>query len=120
MYDPTILSNREKQVVELIVQAKLNKEIAHEMQISEGTVKEYLYRIYRKVGATNRTGLAMWAVRGETMKKQKKLSLKDFAAMSEQERADYMNSQPAEEQARLLGLAATQSLNDAGDEVLGN
>src|SRR5208283_6124721 len=54
------LSLRERQVVNLICKAKLNKEIAHELHLTEGTVKEYLNRIFRKVGATNRTELAVW------------------------------------------------------------
>ena len=57
------LSVREKQIVELIQQAKLNKEIAHELHLSEGTIKEYLNRIFRKLGVSNRTELAIWAFR---------------------------------------------------------
>ncbi len=59
--NPT-LSFREKQVVKLVCKAKLNKEIAFELHLSEGTIKEYLNRIFRKVGATNRTELAVWAL----------------------------------------------------------
>ena len=55
------LSCREVQVVKLIQQAKLNKEIAHELNLTEGTIKEYLNRIFRKVGVKNRTELAIWA-----------------------------------------------------------
>jgi len=57
------LSFREKQVVHLVAQAKLNKEIAHELHLTEGTVKEYLNRIFRKLGVSNRTALAVWAMR---------------------------------------------------------
>lgn len=56
------LSFREKQVVNLVSQAKLNKEIAYELHLSEGTIKEYLNRIFRKLGITNRTELAVWAL----------------------------------------------------------
>jgi DNA-binding NarL/FixJ family response regulator len=56
------LSFREKQVINLVVQAKLNKEIAHELHLTEGTVKEYLNRIFHKLGVTNRTALAVWAM----------------------------------------------------------
>jgi DNA-binding NarL/FixJ family response regulator len=55
------LSFRERQVVKLIQQAKLNKEIAYELQLTEGTIKEYLNRIFRKLGVKNRTELAIWA-----------------------------------------------------------
>jgi len=53
------LSFREKQIVTLIRQAKANKEIAYELCLSEGTVKEYLYRIFRKQNVTSRTELAV-------------------------------------------------------------
>jgi DNA-binding NarL/FixJ family response regulator len=58
----TSLSFREKQVVGLILQAKLNKEIAYELHLSEGTIKEYLYKVFRKVGVNSRTELAIWAL----------------------------------------------------------
>jgi DNA-binding NarL/FixJ family response regulator len=53
------LSFREKQVVRLVQQAKSNKEIAYELCLTVGTVKEYLYRIFRKLQVTNRTELAL-------------------------------------------------------------
>ena len=57
------LSFREKQIARLVCQAKLNKEIAFELRLTEGTIKEYLNRIFRKLELKNRTELAMWAVR---------------------------------------------------------
>jgi DNA-binding NarL/FixJ family response regulator len=54
------LTFREKQIIQLVYQAKLNKEIAYELHLSEGTIKEYLHRIFRKVGVKNRTDLALW------------------------------------------------------------
>jgi DNA-binding NarL/FixJ family response regulator len=56
---PARLSFREQQIVALIRQAKTNKEIAYELCLVEGTVKEYLHRIFRKLAVTNRTELAM-------------------------------------------------------------
>ena len=55
------LTLREKQVVDLVSQAKLNKEIAYELHLSEGTIKEYLNKVYRKLGVKNRTELAVWS-----------------------------------------------------------
>jgi DNA-binding NarL/FixJ family response regulator len=55
------LSFREKQVVNLIKQAKANKEIAYELRLTEGTIKEYLFTIFKKLGVKNRTELALWA-----------------------------------------------------------
>ena len=56
------LSFRETQVVALVQQAKSNKEIAYELCLTVGTVKEYLYHIFRKLGVSNRTELALLAV----------------------------------------------------------
>ena len=56
------LAARERQIVDLIRQAKPNKEIAFDLHLSEGTVKVYLCSIFRKLGVQNRTGLALWAI----------------------------------------------------------
>ena len=57
------LSFRERQIVNLIRQAKANKEIAYELCLTEGTVKAYLYHIFRKLNVSSRTELAMRAYR---------------------------------------------------------
>lgn len=57
------LSFREQQIVALVQEAKLNKEIAYDLHLAEGTIKEYLNRIFRKLGVSNRTELAIWAIR---------------------------------------------------------
>jgi DNA-binding NarL/FixJ family response regulator len=57
------LSFRERQIARLVCEAKLNKEIAYELHLAEGTIKEYLNRIFRKLEVKNRTDLAIWAVR---------------------------------------------------------
>ena len=54
------LSMREQQIVQLIQQAKSNKEIAFDLHLSEGTVKEYIRNIFRKLTVRNRTELALW------------------------------------------------------------
>jgi DNA-binding CsgD family transcriptional regulator len=56
------LTLREKQIVDLIGQAKLNKEIAYQLHLTEGTIKEYLNKIFRKIGVKNRTELAVWSL----------------------------------------------------------
>jgi DNA-binding NarL/FixJ family response regulator len=53
------LSFRERQVVMLVREAKANKEIAAELRLTEGTIKEYLHRVFRKLGVKNRTELAL-------------------------------------------------------------
>ena len=57
------LSFRQKQIVDLVAQGHANKEIAFRLLLAEGTVKEYMNRIFRKVEVSNRTELAIWALR---------------------------------------------------------
>jgi DNA-binding NarL/FixJ family response regulator len=53
------LTPRQLQLIALVKQAKSNKEIAKELCLTEGTVKEYLHIIFRKLHVTNRTELAL-------------------------------------------------------------
>jgi DNA-binding NarL/FixJ family response regulator len=56
------LTPREESVVKLVVQGMVNREIAEELQLSEHTVKNYLFRIFDKLGVSNRVELALYAV----------------------------------------------------------
>jgi hypothetical protein len=38
-----------------------NREIAQEMRLSENTVKNYVYRIFNKLGVSNRVEVVMYA-----------------------------------------------------------
>jgi len=58
----TRLTLRETQVIELVMAAKSNKEVATALHLCEGTIKEYLNTIFRKLGVCNRTELAVWGV----------------------------------------------------------
>ena len=49
------LSNRQLQVLMKVVQGKPNKIVAHEMNISDGTVKAHLSAAFRALGVHNRT-----------------------------------------------------------------
>ena len=53
------LSFRQKQICDFITQGMPNKEIAARLHLSEGTIKEYLNRLFRKLGVSNRTELAV-------------------------------------------------------------
>lgn len=57
------LTKRENELVGWVAKGKRNKVIANEMGIVEGSVKESLMRVMRKVGVRNRVGLAVWWVR---------------------------------------------------------
>lgn len=53
------LSPREKELASLIRQGLKNKAISHIMGLTEGTVKVYLSRLYRRLGVADRLELAL-------------------------------------------------------------
>lgn len=63
----TALSDREKEVVNLIGKGFRNKEIATKLNISEPTVKTHLNRIFQKLNVKSRSELISYAVKNNAM-----------------------------------------------------
>jgi len=57
-----LLSPREEQVAALVAEGLSNREIAQELNLSEHTVKKYLFRIFDKLGISTRVELVLYAV----------------------------------------------------------
>ncbi len=57
------LSEREGEVLRQMTLGLTNKQIAETMKISYETVKEHVQHVLRKIGLTDRTQAAVWAVR---------------------------------------------------------
>jgi DNA-binding NarL/FixJ family response regulator len=57
------LTQRESEVLRQLAYGLTNKEIALALHISYETVKEHVQHILRKIGVTDRTQAAVWAVR---------------------------------------------------------
>ena len=57
------LTKRESEVLKQLALGLSNKEIAQSLSISYETVKEHVQHILRKVGVSDRTQAAVWAVR---------------------------------------------------------
>lgn len=57
------LTEREHAILGLVAAGRSNKEIANELKLAEGTVKNYVSRIMDKTGARSRTELAVKTVR---------------------------------------------------------
>lgn len=55
--DEYSFTNREKDIIELLVQGKTNKEIATELYISPGTVKSHTHNIFVKCGVSSKEEL---------------------------------------------------------------
>lgn len=56
------LTGREKQVLQMLVEGRSNKEIACPLRIKERTVKAHIAKMMRKVGVRNRIALSVQAV----------------------------------------------------------
>ena len=56
------LSNREREVLELLARGMTNKDIANTLYLSEKTVKNHLNNIFKKIDVTDRTKAALFAV----------------------------------------------------------
>ena len=51
------LSNREREIVQLLLRGHSNKEIARDLHLSENTVKGYMKLLMGKLGVNNRAGI---------------------------------------------------------------
>ncbi len=59
------LTRREQDVMAKMVEGLTNKQIAQQLDISYETVKEHVQHLLRKIGVTDRTQAAVWAVRNK-------------------------------------------------------
>jgi DNA-binding NarL/FixJ family response regulator len=59
------LTKRESEVLNYMTEGMTNKEIAVMLHISYETVKEHVQHILRKIGVSDRTQAAVWAVRND-------------------------------------------------------
>jgi DNA-binding NarL/FixJ family response regulator len=61
--EDTILTRRESEILQLVAGGLSNKEIANELTITEGTVKNHVHNALEKLHLTNRVQAAAYAVR---------------------------------------------------------
>ena len=57
-----LLTPREEQMVALVAEGLGNRQIARELNLSEHTIKKYLFRIFEKLGISTRVELVLYAV----------------------------------------------------------
>ena len=71
------LTARQLQVIALVGQGLSNKEIANELKISEGTVKQHIFAIFRLLNVSSRAKLAIASQRlgSVTKSKSQKITL---------------------------------------------
>jgi DNA-binding NarL/FixJ family response regulator len=55
------LSQREREVLELVSKGMANKQVGRRLGITERTVKAHLTNVFARIGVTDRTQAALWA-----------------------------------------------------------
>jgi len=59
---PSVLTDRERQIMALVSEGLSNKEIGRRLNIADGTIKVHLHHVYQKLEISNRTALAALAI----------------------------------------------------------
>ena len=57
-----LLTSRELSLVQLVAEGRTNRDISRELHLSEHTVRNYLFRIFNKLGVSTRLELAVYAL----------------------------------------------------------
>jgi DNA-binding NarL/FixJ family response regulator len=57
-----LLTKQEQGVVRLVAEGLKNRDIARQLNLSENTVRNYVFRIFDKLGTSNRVELALYAL----------------------------------------------------------
>lgn len=63
MTSHSILTNRELEVLHLLVKCKSNKQIATDLGVREKTIEFHLSNIYSKIAVKTRSEAIVWALR---------------------------------------------------------
>ena len=57
-----LLTKREEDLVRAVADGLSNRDIAGKLNLSEHTVKNYIFRIFEKLGVSNRVELVLYAL----------------------------------------------------------
>jgi two-component system nitrate/nitrite response regulator NarL len=58
-----LLTKRENELVQLVAEGLTNRDIARQLNLTEHTVRNYLFRIFNKLGTSNRLELALYVIK---------------------------------------------------------
>ena len=61
------LSEREREVLRQMAHGLTNRQIAETMELTYATVTEHIQHLFRKLGVTDRTQAALWALRNDVL-----------------------------------------------------
>jgi two-component system nitrate/nitrite response regulator NarL len=66
----SLLTKREYSLVQLVAEGCTNRDISRQLGLSEHTVRNYLFRIFNKLGTSNRLELALYAIHQKEEKRE--------------------------------------------------
>ncbi len=58
-----LLTKREEELVRLVAEGLTNRDISRQLGLTEHTVRNYLFRIFNKLGTSNRLELALYVIK---------------------------------------------------------
>jgi two-component system nitrate/nitrite response regulator NarL len=58
-----LLTKREEELVQLVAEGLTNRDISRQLSLTEHTVRNYLFRIFNKLGTSNRLELALYVIK---------------------------------------------------------
>jgi DNA-binding NarL/FixJ family response regulator len=103
-----LLTNREEQIVRVVVDGSSNNDISSKLGVSVHTVRNHLYRIYEKLGISNRIELVLYALKNRGGPQQLSVKTQQDADGRESSATDRAGNT-----VRLLGVECVSSLHDA-------
>jgi DNA-binding NarL/FixJ family response regulator len=58
------LSKREEEIARMVAEGFSNRQISERLDLSEHTIKNYLFRVFEKIGVSTRVELTLYALKG--------------------------------------------------------
>lgn len=58
-----LLTKREEELVQLVAEGLTNRDISRQLNLTEHTVRNYLFRVFNKLGTSSRLELALYVIR---------------------------------------------------------
>jgi DNA-binding NarL/FixJ family response regulator len=60
IFQMTLMTRREEEVVHLVADGLKNREIAQQLKVKEHSIRNYIYRIFEKLGVSSRVELILY------------------------------------------------------------